>query len=241
VDKSIVNNWLQTIQSWLLPPICVLCGARGEDCGLCAGCRAGLPWQANACTACALPLASGDLCGQCLRHPPVRDETVAIFGYAPPVDALVRRIKFNGDLACVRLLGLLMAEGVLRRLPGMPDVHVPDLIVPVPLHRSRLAKRGYNQAAELARPLARILGVPLDIAGCVRKRATAEQSGLDAAARALNLRDAFAARRRFPADIAIVDDVMTTGHTVDALARVLKQAGADRVRVWVCARALPPP
>ncbi len=240
MDNSIVNKWIENVQSWWLPPVCVLCGARGETGGLCAGCRHGLPWQSNACRRCALPLASGEVCGRCLARPPPRDEALAVFDYGPPVDALIRRVKFNSDLACTRVLGLLMVEGVLRRCPGAPADAWPDRIVPVPLHRRRLATRGYNQAVELARPLARHLNLPLEIEACLRLRETAEQSGLDAAARAANLRDAFFARSVIDGDIAIVDDVMTTGHTVDALARVLRQAGAARVRVWVCARALPP-
>ncbi len=232
VDKSKVNKWLQSVQSWLLPPVCVLCGDQGEDCGLCAGCRAGLPWQSNACTTCALPLAIGELCGRCLDRRPRHDEAVAVFKFEPPVDALIRRLKFGGDLACARLLGLLMAEGIGRRSGPLPEA-----IVPVPLHRARLATRGYNQALELARPVAAMLGLPIDHACCARIRATAEQTGLSAAARSENLRNAFVADYLPAGDIAIVDDVMTTGHTVDALVRVMRQAGVARVRVWVCARA----
>lgn len=236
MDNSIVYKWLQIAQSWLLPPICLLCGARGEEDGLCAGCRAGLPWQSNACIACALPLASGEWCGRCLDHRPLHDEACAAFDYAYPVDALIRRLKFNGDLACARLLGLLMAERLRRWLPSLPEA-----VVPVPLHRARLARRGYNQALELARPVAAALGLPIDYACCARVRATLEQTGLSAVARRENLRAAFAADYCPGRDIAIVDDVMTTGHTVDALVRVLRQAGVERVRVWVCARALPHP
>jgi ComF family protein len=228
-----VYEWLIIAQSWLLPPFCLLCDARGEACGLCAGCRAELPWQTNACVGCALPLAGGTVCGHCLERKPVRDEVLAVFDYAPPVDTLIQRAKFGGDLACARLLGLLMAEGIMRRSPSLPAV-----LVPVPLHRGRLATRGYNQALELARPVARALRVPIDPACCTRVRATAGQPGLNAAARGENLRGAFAAGGRPADDIAIIDDVMTTGHTVDALARVLKHAGATRVRVWICARAL---
>ncbi len=237
MDIPIINKWLQIAQSWLLPPICLLCGVRGEDSGLCAACRAELPWQSNACIACALPLARGELCGQCLQRRPSRDESFAVFDYAPPIDALIQRVKFNGDLACARLLGHLMVEGIQRRQPSLPRA-----LIPVPLHRGRLASRGYNQALELARPIARALHLPIEYACVTRIRATAEQSGLGAAARGDNLRDAFVVRHRdgnrIGDDVAIIDDVMTTGHTVDALAGVLKRAGVRHVRVWVCARAL---
>lgn len=167
----------------------------------------------------------------------MRDEAIAVFDYAPPIDALIQRAKFSGDLACARLLGLLMAEGIRRRQPSLPQT-----LIPVPLHRGRLATRGYNQALELARPIARALRLPIEPACVARVRATAEQTGLSAKARGDNLRDAFAVRHRdrnrIGDDVAIIDDVMTTGHTVDALADAMKQSGVRRVRVWVCARAV---
>lgn len=156
-----------------------------------------------------------------------------MFDYASPVDHLIHRLKFRGALACGRLLGTLLATGLADRVRD----DLPQCIVPVPLHRSRLAVRGYNQAMELARPVARRLGVPLDPYCCTRRRATMEQSALDAADRAANLRGAFVVSRCPGDDIAIIDDVMTTGHTVAALALALRQAGVGRIRVWVCARA----
>lgn len=154
------------------------------------------------------------------------------FDYAPPVDYMIQRLKFHGELAWARALGGLMASELARRVTDPPDV-----VVPVPLHRRRLAERGYNQALELARPLARALAAPVDVSLCARIRPTREQSALGAGARRANLRGAFAVAGSAPSSIAIVDDVLTTGSTAGALAHVLRQAGAAHVSIWICARA----
>ncbi|MDX9740996.1 MAG: ComF family protein [Gammaproteobacteria bacterium] len=229
-----VNDCLRSVQSrlWGRREICLLCAGGGAERGLCAGCRSDLPWQGAACLRCALPLATDAICGACLRAPPPQDGAWSAFDYRPPLDFMIRRLKFHSDLSWARVLGGLMAEEIPRRCDERPD-----LIVPVPLHRRRLAARGYNQALELARPLARRLGVPLAGDLCQRLRPTLEQTALDAAARRANVRAAFAVRRSPPATVAIVDDVLTTGSTVAALAQSLRRAGAKRVLVWVCARA----
>lgn len=212
---------------------CALCGQRCGDLGLCPGCVADLPFQGPACRRCALPLPAGEVCGACLAAPPSHDEAVAIFSYAPPVDAMIQRLKFDGNLAYARTLGNLMAFELARR--GMART---GALIPVPLHPSRLVARRFNQAVELARPVAARLSMPLDRMACARTRATAEQSRLDAPARRRNVRNAFAVLRPVDsADVVLLDDVMTTGSTLDALARTLKRAGARRVTVWVCARA----
>lgn len=119
-----------------------------------------------------------------------------------------------------------------RRLP------MPDLLLPVPLHSSRLRQRGYNQALELARPVAKHLNLPLDVSSCTRNRTTSDQIGLSAKKRALNLKDAFSVNTRFhDKRVAIIDDVMTTGSTVNELTQQLIRAGVSHVDVWVCARA----
>ncbi len=154
------------------------------------------------------------------------------FDYAAPLDHLIQRMKFGGDLACARLLGQLMTERIARSVS-----RPPELIVPMPLHRRRLAARGFNQAFELARPIARRLALPIDTAACVRHRATAEQSTLAAAERRGNVEGAFSVRRPLPASVAIVDDVLTTGSTALALMAELRRAGVSRIVLWVCARA----
>jgi len=215
----------------LLPARCLVCGERGAGgLDLCADCRAALPWNRVACPRCALPLTSpAPACGACLARPPPQDGIRAAFLYRPPVDRLLLRFKFHGDLAAGRLLAGLMLE-------GLADAARPQALLPLPLHRSRLRRRGYDQALELARPLARGLDLALDVRALERRRATAPQSELDAAARRANVRDAFRARPGVPPHVAVVDDVMTTGATVHAAVRALRRAGAARVEAWVCAR-----
>lgn len=215
---------------------CALCGQRSGDLGLCPGCVADLPFQGAACRRCALPLAVGEVCGSCLEAPPSYDEAFAVFAYGEPADSMIQRLKFGGDLAYARTLGKLMAIELVRR-----EVHRPCTLLPVPLHPARLIARGFNQAVELARPLAHRFGIPLDRISCVRTRATAEQSRLSAVERRRNVKNAFSVISSVSgADVAVVDDVMTTGTTLEAVARALKHAGARRVAVWVCARAAPP-
>lgn len=213
---------------------------------LCAACHAALPVNRGACSRCAIPLPTAtsldgitgtavQTCGDCLSHPPPLTFTHAAFIYGAPLDALLPRFKFHQDLAAGRLLAQLM-------LPSVSGHALPDALVPVPLHRTRLRQRGYDQALELARPLARALDVPLRDDLLLRVRHTAQQSTLDAAGRSANLRGAFALRPRgrhalaLPAHVALVDDVMTTGATLRAAAATLRCAGVARVDAWVCAR-----
>jgi ComF family protein len=172
------------------------------------------------------------VCGECLRRPPPLDAVCATFLYGFPVDRLLPRLKFHGDLAAGRLLAAAMAATCV-------DMPRPDALLPLPLARARLRRRGYDQALELARPLARALDIPLLDRVLLRRRDTAPQSTLDAVARRRNLRGAFVvpAGAGLPAQVALVDDVMTTGATLHAAARALRRAGVARVDAWVCARA----
>lgn len=231
-----MNRWIKSIHSWIYPPTCLLCGADGAaELDLCQGCLAALPKLTSACTSCALPLpdsANPQICGQCLQHPPSFNRTQALFRYEQPVAGLIQQLKFNGHLAIARSLGELLAQQLT------PDPVLPDAILPVPLHSQRLRQRGFNQALELARPLARRFGLPLLTRCCQRTRATLAQTALSAQQRRKNLRGAFQVMQPLPAKhIAIVDDVMTTGQTVNELAKTLRKAGAERIDVWVCARA----
>jgi ComF family protein len=232
MDALKVDGWLRKAVRTVFPPRCLLCGESGaNNRDLCPACTEALPWNASACLRCALPLPVPATCGACLQKPPSMDETHAVFVYGFPLDRLVPRLKFHNDLAAGRLLSGLMAEA-LGALPR------PAALVPVPLHGTRLGRRGYDQALELAAPLARSLRIPLLADVLLRTRATAPQSELDAGARQRNLRRAFAVRADapLPGHVALVDDVMTTGATLEAAARALRRAGVSRVDAWVCAR-----
>ncbi|WP_329743449.1 ComF family protein [Dyella sp. A6] len=222
---------------WLMPPRCLLCGAAGADgIDLCAACAAELPRNRTCCARCALPLPTpAAVCGTCQRRPPPWHAAWAPFRYGWPLDRLESRYKFGADLAAGRALATLW-----QREPMV--VERPALIVPVPLHRTRLRRRGYNQALELARPLARHTGIPWRHDVLRRVRATGAQTELDAVARRRNMRGAFALDHAtaLPAHVAVLDDVMTTGATLAECVRVLKRAGVQRVDVWALARAPSP-
>ncbi|WP_287596630.1 ComF family protein [Thermomonas sp.] len=217
---------------WLFPPRCLVCGdpgLPGRD--LCAACHVALPRPRHACPRCALPMPEAATCPACLARPPPLEAAHAAFDYAFPFDRLLPRLKFHRDFAAGRVLAQCMAE----RFAGLPR---PQALVPVPLHRERLRQRGYDQALELARPLARALDLPLHAGLLQRAKATRAQSRLDAEARGRNLRGAFRvdARATLPAHVALIDDVMTTGATLHAAAWALRAAGVARIDAWVCAR-----
>ena len=230
---ALAVDGMRRLERLLLPPRCLLCAAAAGDDALCTACRDELPRNAWCCARCAEPLAQpAPLCGQCLRRAPPWDAAWAPFRYAWPLDALDARFKFGADLAAGRALA---AQWRAQPPPGP----LPAALVPVPLHASRLRRRGYNQALELARPLGRALDLPVLPAALLRIRATAAQTELDRAARRRNVRGAFAVARAvaLPAHVAVLDDVLTTGATVAECARVLKRAGVERVDVWALARA----
>lgn len=218
----------------MLPWRCLLCGARGaQGLDLCLACRAELPRNLACCARCALPLPTASTCcGRCQRDPLPWQAAWSPFRYAWPLDRLETRFKFGGDLAAGRTLARLWA----METPPLP---LPQWIVPVPLSCRRLRGRGYNQAWELARVLGRQLGVPCRADLLQRNRDTAAQTGLDAAGRRRNVRDAFAVRSAYglPDHVAVLDDVFTTGATLAACTQALRRAGVARVDVWALARA----
>ncbi|QKT03299.1 ComF family protein [Ectothiorhodospiraceae bacterium 2226] len=223
-----------SIGHWLLAGRCALCLAPARA-GLCPGCLGDLPRLGPACARCARPLANPtSLCGACQRRAPLVSAVHAPFRYAAPLDHLIQGLKFRAQIQHARGLGRLLAE----HLDTRRSEPWPELIVPVPLHPARLRGRGYNQALELARPAARHLALPLVADACRRIRPTAQQTGLSAKARRANVRGAFELARPLPArHVAVVDDVMTTGHTLEAMAEALLRAGVERVEAWVLARA----
>lgn len=221
----------------LFPPTCLLCGAPGDGGrDLCAGCAVALPHNRDACRRCARALGAASpadgLCGSCQRRAPPFVRTLAALRYETPVPALVAAMKFNGRLNHARLLGQLLADAARALATPWPQV-----LVPVPLHRQRLAVRGFNQSTEIGRVVGRALELPLDTSAVRRVLATPPQVGLDEPARRRNIRGAFAASRPWSgARVAILDDVVTTGATVTELSRVLLQAGAESVEVWTAVR-----
>lgn len=218
----------------LLPRACLLCGARARG-ALCDGCAADLPRLSGPlCPVCATPLAApAPACGGCLKAPPAFDATLAPLRYAYPIDGLVRNLKYRSRLASADFFVQAMLAAT------QPERPAGTLIVPVPLSAGRLRERGFNQALEIARPLARALHLPLDAASLARPRETLPQSSLPWRARQGNVRHAFACGRDLSGQrVIVVDDVMTSGATLDAVARTLKDHGAAHVTNWVATRAL---
>lgn len=212
---------------------CLLCGTDSGHRLLCRDCEADLPSLTPGCPICADAAPKGTPCGHCLAHPPHFDRTVALWTYAFPVDQLVQALKYGHQLAVGRFLG----EALLKALPA--DRPWPDLLLPVPLSAGHLKARGFNQAVEIARPLTRTLGVPLALDVCIRSQETAPQASLPWKARQKNVRGAFECQVDLTGKhVAVIDDVMTTGATLNELARTLKKHGAASVTNWVCARAV---
>lgn len=211
---------------------CLLCGAASPNGPWCAACDTALPYLPEAhCPTCALPTWQGAVCGHCLRKPPHYARTVAAFAYAFPLAELMQAYKFGEQLQLApALAGKLLPRIAVR----------PDCIMPMPLHPDRLRERGYNQSLLLARELGRELGIAVLPDACQRVRNTAPQSSLTWRERGKNIRNAFACSAVVAGKhVALVDDVMTTGASLNELARALKQAGASEVSCWVVARTLP--
>ncbi len=225
-----------------LPPACLLCGQRLQDSprgdDFCGACMAGVtPLGPAHCCLCAQPFAnatSSHLCGACLKHPPSFTRVHAAGRYQGSIKDAVHRLKYRNQFILAQPLGLILAEVVANSSPESSL----DFIIPVPLHPQRLRSRGYNQALEIARPLSRQLGLPIQTRLLQRSRNTPPQQGLSADQRSRNLRKAFVLDRPIPGIRALlVDDIMTTGETVRECCRTLAQGGAKDIQVAVVGRA----
>jgi len=236
---QLINNCLNIARS-LVPQSCQLCGEHGTPGPLCSACLADLPWLPDACCGvCALPLASGRVCGACLDRPPRFQRVEAALAYRYPANALIHAYKYGGRLALARLLGGLLAQRVTRDVDADIDADV-DALVPMPLSNTRLAERGFNQALEIARVIAEHTGIALLARACRKVTDTPAQASLPWDERARNVRRAFVCDADLEGmRVAVVDDVLTTGATLNELARVMRRAGAVEVRGWIVARTLP--
>ena len=218
----------QSIARFLFGGSCFLCRGGAQDL-LCAQCDADLPrLNPPLCPRCALASPNGAVCGRCLATSPAYDATRAALAYDFPADALVHSLKFRGELALAPLLASFLVDGTRG--------DTVDHVVAVPLSAGRLRERGYNQSVEIARCLRKDA---LDLGLCERTRDARPQIELPYDERQSNIRGAFRCTRSLVgARIAVVDDVMTTGATLNELARTLKAAGAVHVVNWVVARTL---
>ena len=231
-SSLILNRRLNPIQLFSHKH-CVLCQVPNHQ-DICNACLRDLPGLPPVhCPSCLLPMTSPEICGTCLRNPPAWSHVRAALRYTFPVDALVQALKYRSDLPLAPILAGLL-------LDRLRDDPLPDYLIPVPLHPTRLRERGFNQALEIGRHLCKQTGVKLLSATCTRIRSTPSQTELPWKNRPQNVRNAFTCNRDFSGkQVAIVDDVMTSGATLNELAKVIRRQGAINIRAWVIARAFP--
>lgn len=231
--SAIARNAQQRLLGMVLPQDCLLCkGPAGNDL-FCPACAVELPRLPEpACPRCALPSSQGDICGRCQRHPPHFDRLIALYPYSFPLNRMIQHLKYGHELALAAWFGQKMALACANASF--------DLIIPMPLHPSRMAERGFNQAMEISRPLAHARKLPIDNRCCERTRPTTPQEGLTLRQRRRNLKGAFACNRDLSGQhILLVDDVVTTGASASECARTLHLHGASQVTVLAVARTLP--
>lgn len=234
-----IPTLFKKIYAWLLPYHCILCGfasTRTQD--LCEDCHHYFPAMPNACPQCAASLLEHEnkvLCGMCLKQPPPFDLTHALYLYQKPITHLIMNLKFHGTLINAKILSRHLIEKIPEWYAGKP---LPQAIFPVPLHPKRLQERGFNQALEIAKPIARALKLPLDYTSCIRHKTTNAQATLSASERHANIKNAFTLLHPIPYQhIAVIDDVITTGQTMREFCSILKQNPLQQIDVWCCARA----
>lgn len=235
-SAQIINN-CSKINQWLFSSQCLLCAASTQHSAeLCSACFQALPWHnAPQCLQCGLP-SNHPICGHCLHEPPDFDATLAALRYEFPLDAVMQHYKYGSALQTAHLFTHIM----MTQLAKQQNAHAINLIIPMPLHPQRLKERGFNQSLEIARLLSKQLGIPLDYHSAIRSKYTPPQASLALKERAKNIKGAFAVHADLSNQrIAIVDDVMTTGASLNELAKVIKKAGATYVECWVVARTLP--
>ncbi len=220
----------------LATSVCLLCNmsTKSSLC-LCAYCLDDLPVTKHSCLQCGntLPIEANNICGKCQTDPPPIDRTFSLYEYKTPVDHLIKQLKFKHSIITADLLGKLMAQAIIQQ-----NIPLPEAIIPIPLHNKRLRMRGYNQAIEIAKPLAKQLKLPLLTDAVIRHKHTPAQTKSKAKERRINLRNSFNCKTTLPyTSIALVDDVITTGATINEVAKVLKKNGVQQVYAWSCAHS----
>ena len=251
--KQLLNNWLKNshlfnfrlitgiLKQAIFKQRCLLCASSdANNQAICVACLADLPWSPQtSCPQCGLA-SNGMVCGSCLNSQPDFDATNAVFLYAYPVDAMMLRYKYGNMLNLGDTFGEFLAEKIVL------ENHFKniDLIIPMPMHPQRLKERGFNQALEIAKVLTKNCKQKLDYSRVEKQTLTPPQASLPLKERVKNIKGAFKVNDDLAGElkgkrIAIVDDVITTGASLNELAKTLKKAGASHVECWVVARTLP--
>ncbi len=227
-------NWIEKAQWLCLPPHCIRCqGACDRALDLCQACEKELPWLQVACPRCALEIPlQAQQCGQCITSPPAFTQTCSCFIYESPLTNYIHQLKFQHRLLYAHIMGTLLSQQLIRHYNKFPQA-----ILPIPLHIKRLNQRGYNQALEIAKPIAKALNLPILHKHSQRTRHTNAQAQTEASKRAGNIQGAFRLTQSIPYSyVAIVDDVMTTGNTAHEFSKLLLANGVEQVDVWCVAR-----
>lgn len=233
IFSSVILNRCLSFTQLFHSKYCVLCQVANQQ-DICAACLQELPRLSQAhCLSCLLPMTSSQVCGACLNKPPAWNHAKAALRYTYPIDALIKALKYRSDLPLAPILAdLLLSE--------LQKEDLPDYVIPVPLHPDRLRDRGFNQTLEISRYLCKKTGCQLLPAACARTRNTPSQTDIPWKKRKRNVRNAFICNQNFFGKrVAIVDDVMTSGATLNELAKVILHHGAISVNAWVIARAFP--
>ena len=231
-----VYQWIKNIPTHITPKHCPITRRQLTPANLIhPSARALLSTVQPACPLCSLPYEHGAdaeaLCPACSTVLPPYQRLLAACRYQSPADTLVQQLKFQGRLSCAEAMAELMAEA------APPTEALPEVLLPVPLHSGRLRERGFNQAAEIVKSLSHRLNIPMDDRLLIRNKPTPPQSDLSADQRKQNVKNAFEMRYSPKYQhVAVIDDVVTTGHTVKAVSRLLKSGGIKCVEVWCFAR-----
>lgn len=219
----------------IFPAFCVICFSKGLKYGLCNNCKNLLKTDQPVCIQCSNYLLAADnatICGACLKNPPYFDSTLSVGIYAAHLKKMITEFKFHEKLYLYRIFSHLLVEKIQQQSNPLPEC-----IIPVALHRYRLQERGFNQALEIAKGVAKALNISIDYSCCKRIKYTLPQSSIPAKERQQNVKHAFILTREINyKHIAIIDDVVTTGSTVNELSRIFKKAGVKKIDIWCIAR-----
>jgi len=222
---------MKFLLDYLLPESCTLCGQTSQS-GFCTNCQQLLPWKVCYCAICSAELAEPGICGRCQTRPPYFHQSAIPFHYRSPVSDHIQGLKYHEQFHYAVALSKMLSRWIVKTTAALPDV-----IVPIPLHRKRINQRGFNQAVEISALLSRQLNIPLNRRLLRREINTISQTGLNEKMRRINIKRAFSINRPCGyGHVALVDDVVTSGHTVNEAAKTLRMAGVDSISVWAIAK-----
>jgi ComF family protein len=229
---SLLPHRFWQLYSKLMPIPCRLCGAMTQKQAICQPCLDNFPSLGDVCPRCATPITGAHLCGHCLNQSPEQDLSFSLFPYLDPIKYLIADLKYHDKIFLSAFFADLMAQKLKHR-------SLPSLLIPIPLHPNRIRQRGYNQSFELAKALSVCLGIPTSNEYLIKIINTQSQAAIPFKARKKNIQHAFKCiQNHVPTHIAIIDDVLTTGHTASAAAKQLRKIGATTIEIWTIARAI---